>query len=167
MVKPAFGSSAYGVEIVEKGKIPAKISRNTIVQEMIDASKGVPGITRGVADLRVTIINGKIMHPYVRKAAKGSLFSNVSRGAKMIFAKKIPKSALEISKKIDKRLSKFKNRIYTIDIMFDQNSKPWVIELNSKPGFVGHYQFKGSKAVDAAYHEIFKGLTAKKRSRKP
>ncbi|MBW2994893.1 hypothetical protein KY312_00935, partial [Candidatus Woesearchaeota archaeon] len=40
------------------------------------------------------------------------------------------------------RLKRFKPRIYTVDFIFDKNNKPWLMELNSKPGMFGYEKYK-------------------------
>jgi glutathione synthase/RimK-type ligase-like ATP-grasp enzyme len=139
VLKPIAGSSAKGVKFFSKKKLPKKVEKDTLVQEFVDTQKGIPGFVKGVADFRVILINGKITFSVIRKAKKG-LISNVSRGGReiVIDIKKIPKEICSIVMKIDAKLKKYKPRIFTADFVFDKHGKPWLMELNSKPGIFGY-----------------------------
>lgn len=139
VLKPIAGSSAKGIKFFSKKQLPKKVKKDTIVQEFIDASKGIPGFVKGVADFRVILINGKITFAAIRKAKKG-LISNVSRGGKetVIDIKKVPMQIKKTVKQIDAKLKKYKPRIFTADFVFDREGKPWLMELNSKPGIFGY-----------------------------
>jgi len=79
----------------------------------------------------------------IRKAKKG-LVSNLSRGGKDIVVdlKKVPDEVKKIVKKVDSKLKRYRPRIYTVDFIFDKNNKPWLMELNSKPGFFGYEKYR-------------------------
>jgi len=145
VIKPRAGSSAKNIKFTSKKKLLKKISKESVVQEFIDVS-GVPGFVKGVSDLRIITINGKIAIASIRHARKG-LISNVSRGGReiVIDIKKIPNKVKAIVRKIDSKLSTHKPRIYTSDFVFDKNNKPWLMELNSKPGLFGYERYPKDK----------------------
>ncbi|MFC1651607.1 RimK family alpha-L-glutamate ligase [Patescibacteria group bacterium] len=137
VLKPPDGFGGRGVEILNKDKLKnKKIDAGMIMQEFIDTTGGIPGIAKGAYDLRLFMINEEIAYAYYRVAKKGELLSNIHRGAKMINIenKDIPSSTLPLVKKILDRFKTFECKIFTIDLFFDRKGKPYVVEINSKPG---------------------------------
>ncbi len=142
VLKPTNESGGNGVIIGKKEEILNVVGRNKkmlnnfILQEFIDSSAGIPGITIGIHDLRLVLINKKIVYSYIRKPAKGSYLANLAQGGTkdIIDIRKLPRSLDEIVKRAHDIFSSFKSKIYTIDVMFDQSERPFVIELNSMPG---------------------------------
>ncbi len=107
-----------------------------MAQEYFDASGGVPGIVKGVADLRVIVSNGEIAVVFVR-IAKDGFFTNQSKKGtiRIIEKRQIPKVVLPIVKQVDKKFAPYGPRIYTVDFVFDKNGKPKIMELNASPSF--------------------------------
>ena len=56
VLKPRYGTLGEDVIITSKDKLPEKISKNTVVQEFIDGSDGVKGLTKRYHDMRIIII---------------------------------------------------------------------------------------------------------------
>lgn len=133
VLKPRSGSSAKGVVITSKNRLPKTIKKDTLLQEFIPFS-GVPKIVKGVSDLRYIIIDGKMASVFIRKSTKG-LFTNVSRQGRMIFPSyaNTPANARKIVREVERRFSKYPHRFYTIDFAFDPEGTPQIIELNAKP----------------------------------
>jgi len=142
VLKPRYGTLGQNVIITNKNNLPAIIERNTIVQEFIDTSKGIKGLTQGYHDLRIIIMNGKIDHAHIRIPKKGLLTANVALGGKKIFIKneQIPKKAVQIAKKIDKLFKIYNPRIYSVDFLIDENQTPYIVECNSQP-MIDKYAF--------------------------
>ncbi len=137
VIKPRYGIQGYGVFFKDK-KERTNIKSNTVIQEFLDSSDGIKALgIRGVHDLRVILVNGKIDHSYVRIAKKGKLKTNCSLGGEKIFLKPedLPQEVMKIIDFVDKNMKQFGERIYTIDFAFDKNQRPWIIELESIPGF--------------------------------
>ena len=141
VLKPRFGSNGRGIVILNKKHLKNGIKKDTVVQEFIDSSNGILNIKK-THDLRVIIIDGKINHAYIRVPTNGSLISNASLGAKKIFIKydQIPHSVLKRVRKIDSHFKHYGPRVYSADFAMDENNKPWLIELNSKPGMLYYDQ---------------------------
>ena len=137
VLKPRFGSYGRGVVVLDKRRLTNGIKKDTIVQEFVDSSKGVLNIKK-VHDFRIIVIDGKINHAYLRIPKNGSLICNASLGADKIFIEneEIPYSILKRVKNIDKHLRHYGPRVYSADFAVDENRKPWLIELNSKPGMI-------------------------------
>jgi len=159
VLKPRFGSFGNNVVIMDKHKLRGSITRNTLLQEFIDTSSGIKQFNfSGYHDLRVMIIDGKIDHAYVRIAPKGSYTANMTRGAtkKYIPSEDLPNSVLNLIRHIDSEVKHCGARIYSADFMFDSEQKPWLVEMNSKPGTM--YYDNEPKLRQRYYRNIFKCL---------
>jgi glutathione synthase/RimK-type ligase-like ATP-grasp enzyme len=138
VAKPLNESGGKDVMILDKkniSKIP-KIKGTFILQEFIDSSRGVPGFSSSLHDLRLVFVNNKIIYSYIREPKKGSYLANLAQGGslKIVPENKLPKSLDPIIKYANEIFETFNPRIYSIDFMFDENKKPWIVELNSMPG---------------------------------
>jgi glutathione synthase/RimK-type ligase-like ATP-grasp enzyme len=138
VIKPLIESGGNGVQIIEKKEALKKalINRDNIAQEFIDSSSGVPGVSKKMHDLRTVFVNDKLIYAYIREPKKGSYLANLAQGGtlKIVAKNKIPKSIFPIISYVSKTLETFNPRIYSIDFMFDEKKKPWIVELNSMPG---------------------------------
>ena len=157
VLKPRDGSNGNGIIIMSKKNLSNGIKKNTIIQEFVNTSHGICGVKK-IHDLRVVIIDGKIDHCYIRTPANGSLLCNVAQGGRKIFLKnsELPSSILRRVKIIDSHLEHYGPRIYTADFMMDENKKPWLVELNSKPGML--YYDNALKVRDRFYNNLYKTI---------
>lgn len=145
VLKPRFGSGGELVKVVEKSAVEEELNEfdtedlrkgKVLVQEFKDSSNGVPFLeVNGVHDLRVILVDGEISYSFVRMPKSGCI-SNVSRGGSMDFVstEKLPEELVEIIEEIDYRLRENEKRVYSTDFLYDEEGRPWLIELNSKPG---------------------------------
>jgi glutathione synthase/RimK-type ligase-like ATP-grasp enzyme len=138
VAKPLSDSGGNGVFIFDKkqnGNFP-KISSPYLLQEFIDSSRGVPGISQKMHDLRLVFVNNKLIYSYIREPQEGSFLANLAQGGtlKIVPTNKLPKSIRPIIKFANETLETFNPRIYSIDFMFDEKKRPWIVELNSMPG---------------------------------
>lgn len=154
VLKPRFGSQGRDVIVLEKNNLKNGIKKDTIVQEFIDSSKGVLNIKK-VHDFRVIMMNGKINHAYIRTPKQG-LICNASLGADKTYIDndEIPCSILNKIKKIDSYLKQYGSRVYSADFAMDKNKKPWLIELNSKPGMM--YYSKAPELRLKYFNQLYK-----------
>jgi glutathione synthase/RimK-type ligase-like ATP-grasp enzyme len=140
VVKPISESGGKDVQIMDKEEALGKIifGDDYIIQEFIDSSSGVPGISTSTSmhDLRLVFVNETVSYSYLREPEEGSYLANLSqRGSLTIVPpEKLPASLAPIIRYANKTFETFTSRIYSIDLMFDENDKPWIIELNSMPG---------------------------------
>ena len=139
VIKQFYGSGGFGVIIDEKSKIDSsELKYPVLVQEFIESNIGIPGFSPNgvVADLRLVYFNHKLSYALSRIAKEGSLFTNFHQGAKavMVPEEKIPENVTVIAKKIIKKFSFFSEALYSIDFMFADDGKPYVIEINTTPG---------------------------------
>ncbi|MEA2007352.1 MAG: ATP-grasp domain-containing protein [Patescibacteria group bacterium] len=135
ILKPLSGSGGSGIEIVDHEKISNK-QFPYIAQELITTNTGIKGIVDGPHDLRVIIKDDKLIYSYVRIPSRGRLLANLSQGAKIkvIDIENLPTQIPEIASHISKKLENFHHKLYSIDFAFDKKNKPWIIEMNSRPG---------------------------------
>ncbi len=138
VIKPVSESGGKDIWITDKKNVleKIKVSQSCIVQDFIDSSDGIPGVSRGMHDLRLVFINNEIIYAYIREPQKGSFLANLAQGGslKIVPLKKLPKVLKPIIKHASDIFQTFRPKIYSIDFMFDKNGKPWVVELNSMPG---------------------------------
>lgn len=159
VLKPVSGSGGQGVFILEKAKVLAEaIVFPVLAQEFLSAYKGIPGFSEeeNVADLRLVYIGGKLCYALSRVAQKNSLLTNFHQGARAVLVpnERIPESAMLIAQKIVKRLSLFPKNNTSLDFMFDEQKKPYLIEINTKPGF-DLLHLVGDDTLKEEYFEAF------------
>lgn len=137
VVKPTVGSGGRGVEILpEKEAMEIPINGPTIVQEFIDGSEGIPGIVEGLHDLRLVFVNDALVYSYVRQPKEGSYLANLAQGGTMFIVdpKELPEVLDNAVRDVQEAFREYPRKIYSIDLMFDENQRPWIIELNTMPG---------------------------------
>ncbi len=121
------------IEVVNKSGV---VLRDYILQDFIDSSKGIPGVIKGVHDFRMVFVNDDLAYSYYRLPAEGSLLANLAQGGTMnlVSLNDLPTSLQPMIKRSKEIFSSFGSKVYTIDVMFDEKKRPWVVELNSMPG---------------------------------
>ena len=137
VAKPIDGKEGVGVFIGPKMEVAASIPHYPyLLQEFIDTSGGIPGITDGLHDLRMIHVNEEIVLAFIRIPAAGKFISNLAQGGtkQELRLEQLPKEALEISKEVEGELARFGTRVYSIDIGRDRSGVWKIIELNSQPG---------------------------------
>lgn len=158
VIKPNIGQKGIGVKVITKKEArKIRINEPILLQRFIDSSYGINDIVKSVHDLRVIIFNKKIFGSYIRVSQKGSLLANVAQGGSrvMIRKKDIPKNIVFIVKRVIEETHYFDNLIYSVDFILDKKQKPYVLEINSRPGFViGDKNSK--KFFDGYCNEIIK-----------
>lgn len=137
VAKPIDGEEGKGVIIMRKNELADHIpSYPYLMQEFVDTSGGVPGITDGMHDLRLTLINGDVGNSFLRIPAKGKMVSNLAQGGSKqeVPVDLIPSECLSLAATIDERFKKYGKRVYSVDMGRDVSGKWFIIELNSQPG---------------------------------
>lgn len=139
VAKPEFGSGGEGVIIETRDNLleqKSSLKYPLILQEFIDSSHGIPSITPGHHDLRLVFINDELVYSYIRIPKEGSLLANIAQGGTMeiVPSEKLPSSIDKIILDVQRVFAHFPRKIYTIDIIFDESARPWIVELNTMPG---------------------------------
>jgi hypothetical protein len=133
VLKPYNGLKGNGVFIGQVSK-PGQY----VYQEFVDTSSGIPGIVRGFHDLRVVIINGKVVWCHVREPAEGKFLANAAQGGTLteVDYAQVPESIRIIVKTISERFSeKYDNPIYSLDFGMGADGVPKIFEINDQIGF--------------------------------
>lgn len=159
VAKPEFGSGGKDVVIDTPQAISErKLQYPLLLQEFIDSSHGIPGITPGHHDLRLVFINEELIYSYIRIPKAGSLLANIAQGGTMEIVEQdlLPPSLHPLIRAVQNTFKHFPRKIYTIDILFDENTQPWIVELNTMPGI---YFSPGQEATrDYFYKKLTQAL---------
>lgn len=152
VLKPRFDFGGRGIEIVESVSEAENIGKeNYIVQAFVDTTEGIEELDfNGVHDLRIIGVSGEPVLSFVRTQDEG-LISNVSQGGVMEFVdlKDVPEYAFELFEEVAERFEEYEPNVFALDIAFDDENRPWILEINSKPGLkvYGDQNIKNRKSV--------------------
>lgn len=162
VIKPFDGEGGKDVSIIDKKEIlnssKIVIEPPFIMQDFIESTRGVPNFDTEeniVADLRIVLIDNDPVYAISRRALPNSLLTNVAQGAvvRIVDLNLISKEVLEICHKVTSKLSFFSPTSLSIDFMFDNNYKPYLIEINTKPG--GLVLLDAGKELQDKYFQRF------------
>jgi len=138
VLKKNFETEGRGIYILPVGKITESLYGswdNILIQEFLDSSIGIQGITDGLHDLRVTVVNGVPINSFLRTPKEGSFLANVAQGGtgQSIYIEDVPQEVLNLVQNIDEKIKKFRPALYSAD--FVNSTKGYkLLELNSRPG---------------------------------
>ena len=140
-VKSLTGSSGLGVFVGDKSDVYGEqeiLKYPVLVQEYIETSGGIPGITDSRHDIRVVLLNGQPAIATLRTPPEGELKSNIGYGGhhRLLSVSELPSELLEMCEAIDKKLKNYGNfRIYSVDCGLTPNG--WrLFEVNGMPGTI-------------------------------
>lgn len=138
VLKKDFETGGKGVHILPAKDVTEDLYEDwsdIVVQEYLDTTIGIPGLTDKPHDLRITVVDGKPINGFLRTPPEGSLISNTARGGKPSAApfEKVPKEAFELVEQVHNALKEYNPKIYSID-MANSPQGFKLIELNSRPG---------------------------------
>jgi hypothetical protein len=137
VAKPLAGACGRGVVIAPRGELPAQVTEYPLLlQAFIDTSRGIPGLVDSTHDLRVVVVGGIVAFAFVRTPPEGSLVANLDRGGsiRLLDIDGLPSGALAIVEEVDRSLSRFPERVYSIDMGLHEEREWKIIELNAPPG---------------------------------
>ncbi len=137
VVKPLDKGGGEGIVIGTREEILASPREfPLLVQEFVDTSAGIPGLTPGHHDFRINVLGGRIPSVLLRIPQEGSLLANVSQGgSKQVLPPDcIPAPVHHIIHTIDEAFAQFPTRFYSIDVGRDRSGQWKLFELNSQPG---------------------------------
>jgi len=139
ILKPRFDYGGKGVELIDSMDEFEK-RESQLVQAFVDSSHGHSELgVEGVHDLRLLVVNGSPEVAYLRLAEEGFI-SNVSMGGsiKFIEMEDVPEKALEVVEDVSEVLGEWDASYYSVDLIFDSEKNPHILELNSKPALNFH-----------------------------
>ena len=148
VAKPINGFSGNNV-ILLKSFNASKIKKLIKTHNHIFFQKFLPGVSKG--DKRVFIIKGKIVGAISRVPKKGSILSNMSKGAKANLTKLTSKE-VNASKAIGKLL--VKNNIYFAGIDFVQEKLIGDINITSPTGLTAYKDLSGINLAKSFWNNI-------------
>ncbi|OGI25061.1 MAG: hypothetical protein A3J76_02400 [Candidatus Moranbacteria bacterium RBG_13_45_13] len=141
VLKPASGLKGKDVHIDYPSKIlqlrDIDFGKGWVLQKFVDTSGGINGLVRGRHDLRIAIVNGKMVFSHIRQPRSSCRVANVAQGGsiKEIAIRKIPKQILKKTKGLQQKIdADFDRPLYSIDFGI-QNKEPFVFEINDSIGF--------------------------------
>ena len=137
VLKKNFESSWRGIFIWKISEITKNIYENwenILFQEYIDTSVWIKGIVEWKHDIRITVVNWKIISSNIRQPKDWSFLANSSAGGTWfsIEIEDIPKELIEKTREIEENFREYYPMVFSADFM---NSKDWfkLVELNSRP----------------------------------
>ncbi|MCB0836045.1 MAG: hypothetical protein KDD99_05220, partial [Bacteroidetes bacterium] len=142
ILKPRYGERGKGIEVIELAEVDSdRVAQmeDYIIQPIMESDSGIPELgIEGRHDLRMLVYNGEIKDCFVRVPQKDNFICNQSHGGRLIYINinDIPEKIRGIAGEIDKALSHYSPRYYSIDIGVGRSGKIWVYELNTMPGVV-------------------------------
>ena len=148
VVKPINGFSGNNV-ILLKTFNSIKIRKLLKTHNHLFFQKFLPGVSKG--DKRVFIIKGKIVGAISRVPKKGSILSNMSKGAKANLTRLTSKE-VSASKAIGKLL--MKNNIYFAGVDFVQEKLIGDINVTSPTGLVAYKNLSGINLAKLFWNNI-------------
>ena len=148
VAKPINGFSGNNV-ILFKAFNANKLKRLLKTHNHLFFQKFLPGVSRG--DKRVFIIKGKVVGAISRIPKKGSILSNMSKGAKAELTKLTSKE-VKTSKVIGKLL--LKNNIYFAGVDFVQEKLIGDINVTSPTGLAAYKDLSGINLAKLFWNNI-------------
>ena len=148
VAKPINGFSGNNV-ILLKNFNTSKIRKLLKTHNHLFFQKFLPGVSKG--DKRVFIIKGKIVGAISRVPKKGSILSNMSKGAKAKLTKLTSKE-VKASKAIGKLL--VKNNIYFAGVDFVQGKLIGDINVTSPTGLAAYKDLSGINLAKLFWNNI-------------
>ncbi|MFB6213556.1 MAG: RimK family alpha-L-glutamate ligase [Candidatus Nanohaloarchaea archaeon] len=151
VLKPRSDYGGTGVEVINSID-DFEPREGLLVQRFVDPTEGLPGFdVSGPHDLRIQVLSGDPAGAQVRVPESGWV-SNVHRGGETFFVEleDVPDRALEIVEEVAEVLSAHDPSFYSVDFVFDRDGRPWILELNSKPGLV----FYGSEELEESKKKL-------------
>lgn len=154
-IKTLYGNSGTGVYVGLKSTFTRAEFGHEFplqVQQFVDTSLGIPGITSGHHDFRVIIVNGEAIIATLRTPPVGGLKSNIGYGGetRLIDIEDVPLELRALCHDVDRALEELgAERFYSAD--FGHTDAGWVLfEINAMPGMINrdrgacavHYQQK-------------------------
>lgn len=136
VLKPRYGSGGHGIKKAETfSDIENCDLKDYLVQEFID-TEGIEEFgVDGPHDLRMLLVNGELINSYIRTPDNG-FRSNVDQGGHVEYVdiENLPESAKDIASSVVKKMEDYRPYVISVDVMFDSENRPHLVELNSQPG---------------------------------
>lgn len=135
ILKPRYGSEGAEVRLIESmDEFESK--DDLLAQRYIEPSGKTPHLDfDGAHDFRIVLVEGEPELCYYRLNDR-SVLANVSMGGSREFidVDELPDEVNKVVEEVSDELSSYEPAVYSIDFVFDESMRPWIVELSSKPG---------------------------------
>lgn len=161
VAKPFNGLEGKGIYIGPREKLTKKDlmpGKKYVVQEYVDTSGGIIGIATGMHDLRVVVVNGKVVWCHVRVPKAGMFLANRAQGGTLteIDYEKVPESIKKVVETISKKFYvEYDNPVFSLDFGMEKATTPKIFEINDQIGFP-RWEMKNRDTFLKALVENFK-----------
>lgn len=166
VLKKNFQTEGRGVFVLPAGEVKgAQYAdwKDTLVQEFLDSSLGIPGCADGRHDLRINVVNNRPINAYVRQPPAGSFLANVAQGGsgRSIELAAVPPPVLSYVAAIIAELAAYAPSVFSADFI-NSPSGYKLVEMNSRP-MVQHYKWFSSYRLfnDAIVDMLVEAVEAK------
>ena len=131
-----------------------------LVQEFIESRSFSKYGIEGPHDFRVILVDDDPVEAYFRVPKEG-LIANVAQGGSLRYVEleDISDKVLVIIDEVKEIASKLRPNFYSVDFMFDVDNRPWVVELNSKPGIGFHMDIEKEEYERPAMEKVVEGIS--------
>lgn len=161
VLKPSNGLGGKGIFVgtpiqLRKTRINGSKYDSYVLQEFVDTSTGIPGVVKGRHDLRIVVVNGRLVWFTVREPRGKKILANVAQGGKIkeLDLRQIPSYVIKVVHDIKKIINqKYSKPIYSIDFGVE-NGKPFVFELNDQIGFPLKNMKNKTKFIDEILNSL-------------
>ncbi|MBU1930174.1 hypothetical protein KJ972_01580 [Candidatus Micrarchaeota archaeon] len=148
-------------EIIQTIKKKAKKTANLffVLQPFLLFKKGFSfAKQKGRMDLRVVVLNQKILQCYARTAKKGDFRCNLSKGGLIFYVKKdhLSKGIQKLIQRITKR-PLFRRGFFSLDFVQSNDQNLYLLEANASPGL---YWDPNSSEDEASTKKLIRSLVA-------
>ncbi len=143
ILKPRCEFGGKGVEAVARSGVEAAAkslgtaARDWVVQEMVDCSRGIPGIAEGRHDLRAFFVGRELSHWCVRTAPSGDFRANVAAGGStydfLPGERPVPAALESMAREVAARVGPA-DGIWSADMMLDRSGRAALGEITDSPG---------------------------------
>lgn len=162
VLKPRLGHGGKGIRMLSRSRMAKeRVKELSILQPVIDTSAGIPGLYKGIHDVRVIFTGETPATAYIRTPAPGTKLCNISQGGgvRFISVNALPKQLRPVLQAVLKRLAIFSYKIFSADFFFDPEGTPQLIELNTKPIMYFPEGFEAERErMHRAYLDYFQSI---------
>ena len=135
-----YNSDNFSTYNDEKAKQKIEEIMKTETEFIFQQYINLPIIDNKKFDVRMLYIMDDIEFIYARMAEQSSICTNISKGAtdSVKVLNKIPKTKLKEAEELARSATNsFNTKIAGVDIIFDKEFNPYVLEMNAFPGVIG------------------------------
>lgn len=159
VVKPRYDHGGRGIQIIEEiEELEPVDSDENVVQRFVDASEGIPATDySGAHDLRAYMVDDQMVMGLVRQPDEGDLISNVAQGGsqELFPVDEFGEEAVETVMEVAEKFERFFPALYSVDLMYNEEGEPFIVEVNSKPGL----SYYGDQVMKERIMEIVRKLS--------